>query len=68
MVPGGPLEWQEGVSGSSMDSQKAPYSQRAAAWKAVVFLTHDPVHTRWAVLRAIILDQITSDKMIIWEI
>ena len=22
--PGGPLEWQEGVSGSSMDSQKAP--------------------------------------------
>ena len=24
MGPGGPLEWQEGVSGSSMDSQKAP--------------------------------------------
>ena len=24
MMPGGPLEWQEGVSGSSMDSQKAP--------------------------------------------
>ena len=22
--PGGPLEWQEGVSGSSMDTQKAP--------------------------------------------
>ena len=22
--PGGPLEWQEGVSGSSMDLQKAP--------------------------------------------
>ena len=24
--PGGPLEWQKGVSGSSMDSQKAPSS------------------------------------------
>ena len=23
-TPGGPLEWQEGVSGSSMDTQKAP--------------------------------------------
>ena len=23
-IPGGPLEWQEGVSGSSMDTQKAP--------------------------------------------
>ena len=22
--PGGPLKWQEGVSGSSMDTQKAP--------------------------------------------
>ena len=24
LTPGGALEWQEGVSGSSMDSQKAP--------------------------------------------
>ena len=30
---GGALEWQEGVSGSSMDTQKVPYSGIFQVWK-----------------------------------